>query len=196
MFSKSLMTMAGISAALMTFGAGHMVSNVQAQDKISAPVILIVDQARLMSASKAGNSVAEQLKTMQATANKELEAEIGRITKEAEELKSKQGKMDEKTYLEAAKRIALQQNNLPALREVKLRELALAEQKAVGQISEKMRPILKEIVDARGATVLLDRSAVMYAATDTDITSEVMGKLDLAISSVKVERISLQAPAK
>ena len=194
MFSKSLFSVAGIAAAAFAaFGALQVSATAQAQSDGKTPVILIVDQARLIATSKAGNSIAEQMKTLQATANKELEAEVGRITKEAEELKSKQGQMEEKAYIETAKRLAIQQNNLPVLREVKLRELALSEQKAIGQISEKMRPILKKIVEDRGATILLDRSAVMYASQNTDITEEVLTKLDAEISSVKVERVSLAA---
>ncbi|WP_306253851.1 OmpH family outer membrane protein [Parvularcula sp. IMCC14364] len=165
-------------------------STVVAQEE-AAPVILIVDQSRLLATSKAGKSVTEQMQALQTTANKELEETIGMIIAEAEELKSKEGSMDESVYLAEAQRLAIAQNNIPMLREIKVRELQAAEQKALGEISEIMRPILKEIVDSRGATLLLDRSAVMYASTDTDITEYVLGKLDEEITTVKVERIDL-----
>ena len=173
-----------------SFASSLGMSTVVAQEE-AAPVILIVDQSRLLATSKAGKSVTEQMQALQTTANKELEETIGMIIAEAEELKSKEGSMDESVYLAEAQRLAIAQNDIPMLREIKVRELQAAEQKALGEISEIMRPILKEIVDSRGATLLLDRSAVMYASTDTDITEYVLGKLDEEITTVKVERIDL-----
>ncbi|MCI5043542.1 MAG: OmpH family outer membrane protein [Aquisalinus sp.] len=185
MFGVVTLAAAGAFATEQSF-----IASAAAQEE-AAPVILIVDQARLLATSKAGKSVSEQMGALQTTANKELEETIGTIIAEAEELKAKQSSMDENVYLEEAKRLAVAQNNIPMLREIKVRELQVAEQRAIAEISEVMRPILKEIVDARGATLLLDRSAVMYASTTTDITEDVLEKLDGEISTVKVERIDL-----
>ncbi len=193
MSSKSVFNFVGLGAAILfgAVGVFQYFAPAVAQTDSNGPVILIVDQARLIGTSKAGKSIAEQMKSLQDTANKQLESEIGRIIKETEELKSKQGSMGDKAYLDQAKKLALQQNNIPVLRDIKVRELSLSEQKAIGEVSKVMRPILEEIVNARGATVLLDRSAVMYASTDTDITDEVLTKLDAKITSVKVEQVSL-----
>lgn len=156
-----------------------------------APVILIVNQAQVLAQSKAGQSIGPQLEKLQEEANQELNAEVEKIVKESEDLKKQKDLMAEDVWLEKAKQLAVKQNNLPVLREVKVRELSLAEQQAIGKINEKLTPILQKIVEARGATLLLDRSAVMYAAADTDITSEVIAELDKAITSVKVEKVSL-----
>ncbi|MGV6801822.1 MAG: OmpH family outer membrane protein [bacterium] len=161
-----------------------------------APVILIVDQARLVAASKAGASIAEQMKLLQDTANKELEKKVSALAKEAEDLKAKQGKVSDDEYAKQAQVLSIKQQNLTVLREIKVRELAAAEQNAIKAVGEEMRPILKEIVDARGATVLLDRSSVMYAATATDITDEALAKLDDKLTTVKVERVSLMNEKK
>ena len=93
--------------------------------------------------------------------------------------------------MEKAKQLSVKQNNLPALREVKVRELSISEQQALGKINDAMMPILKKIVEDRGATVMLDRSAVMYASVDTNITAEVIAELDKVLSTVKVEKVSL-----
>lgn len=193
------------SLAKLTFGAIAMVGTMvalpltpaaHAQDaQQQAPVILIVDQARIIAQSKAGNSIAEQMKTLQDTANKELERQIAAVVEEAEGLQAKKDDLPEEEYLQKAQQIAIKQNNLPVLREVKVRELSASEQKAIEVIGEEMRPILKEIVDARGATLLLDRSAVMYANSATDITDEVMAKLDEKLPTVKVERVRLAQKA-
>jgi outer membrane protein len=197
MFSKITTKIAtiAIAATASVFAFGQFAGNAEAEGETKSPIILIVDQTRVLATSTAGQSISEQMRVLQDTVNKELETQVATLVKEGEELKAKQGKMEEKAYLEAAKKIAFQQQNMPVLREVRIRELSLSEQQAFGQVSEKLRPILEEIVKERGATVLLDRSAVMYGATETDITQEVIDRLNEQITTVKVQRVSLQQQA-
>ena len=135
--------------------------------------------------------ITAKLKALQDSANTELNAEVEKINKETEDLKKQKDLMAEDVWMEKAKQLSVKQNNLPALREVKVRELSISEQQALGKINDAMMPILKKIVEDRGATVMLDRSAVMYASVDTNITAEVIAELDKVMSTVKVEKVSL-----
>ncbi|MEM9014325.1 MAG: OmpH family outer membrane protein [Pseudomonadota bacterium] len=183
------MAIAGaLSLAFAGLTAGAAVSPAAAQ---SQPVILIINQAQVIATSKAGKSMGPQLQKFQEEINKELNDEVEKITKESEDLKKQKDLMAEDVWMEKAKQVAVKQNNLPVLREVRVRELQLSEQQALGKISEVMKPILEEIVKERGATLLLDRSAVMFASVDNDITQEVITELDKKLSSVKVEKVDL-----
>ena len=178
----------GVSAVI---GAAAF-NGAEAQATRSAPVILILDQARVIAASKAGQSVKPQLEKLQETANKELNDQVASLTKEAEDLQKQRELLSEEVWTQRAQQVAIKQNNLPVLRDVKLKELSLSEQKAVGEISEAMRPILKKIVEANGATLMLERSAVMYYSEETDISAQVIAELDKKLKSVKVEKVDLQ----
>ena len=180
-FSAAAIALAGVvgSASL---------SQAVAQDQ---PVILIINQAQVIAQSKAGKSMGPQLQKLQETANTEINKEVEKITKESEDLKKQKDLMAEDVWMEKAKKLAVQQNNLPVLRDVRVRELQLSEQQALGKISEVMTPILEKIVKDRGATLLLDRSAVMYASVDNDITQEVISELDKKLSKVTVEKVDL-----
>lgn len=185
---------AAAGAALIAASGLAMSSSVTgaiAQQSQKAPVILILNQAQVMAQSKVGQSMRPQLQQLEDTANKELNAEVEKIVKEGEDLKKQKDLMAEDVWLERAKQLAVKQNNLPALREVKVRELSLSEQKALGAINQSLEPILKKIVEDRGATLLLERSAVMYASVDTDITAQVISELDKKMATVKVEKVSL-----
>lgn len=171
--------------------ASQALAQSASQSETSAPLILIVDQSRLIASSKAGKAVNDQLAVMQDQANAELQAVVEKLVKEQEDLRAQKGIMPEDQFLEQAKRLAVAQNNVPALRELKVRELSLSEQRAIQLISNEMRPILKQIVDERGATFLLDRSAVMYASQASDITDEVLVKLDEKLPTIKVERVKI-----
>ncbi len=182
-----------LTAALGVFGAvgAAAISSATAQQSGKAPVILILNQGQVLATSKAGQSMKPQLETLQKQANDELNAEVEKIVKEGEDLQKQKGLLSEDVWTQRAQQVAIKQNNLPTLREVKVRELSIAEQSAVQKINDAMLPILQSIVESRGATVLLDRSAVMYAAADTDITQQVITELDKKLSTVKVEKVSL-----
>lgn len=189
---RKLIGIAGAAFLAVTgLATGASVVSAQAQQAGKAPVILILDQAQVIAQSKAGMSMSTQLKALQDSANTELNAEVEKINKETEDLKKQKDLMAEDVWMEKAKQLSVKQNNLPALREVKVRELSISEQQALGKINDAMMPILKKIVEDRGATVMLDRSAVMYASVDTNITAEVIAELDKVLSTVKVEKVSL-----
>lgn len=182
-----------LAAALGVFGlvGAAAIGSATAQQAGKAPVILILNQGQVLATSKAGQSMKPQLDALQKQANDELNAEVEKIVKEGEDLQKQKGLLAEDVWTQKAQQVAVKQNNLPTLREVKVRELSIAEQTAVQKINDAMLPILQSIVEARGATVLLDRSAVMYAAADTDITQQVIAELDKKLSTVKVEKVSL-----
>ena len=189
---RKLIGIAGAAFLAVTgLAVGASVVSAQAQQSAKAPVILILDQAQVIAQSKAGMAMSTQLKALQDSANTELNAEVEKINKETEDLKKQKDLMAEDVWMEKAKQLSVKQNNLPALREVKVRELSISEQQALGKINDAMMPILKKIVEDRGATVMLDRSAVMYASVDTNITAEVIAELDKVLSTVKVEKVSL-----
>ena len=179
------LAISGLAATSVVF------DRAEAEADRSAPVILILNQNQVLSQTKAGKSIKPQLEALQKTAGDELNEEVSKLTKEAEDLKKQKGLLSDEVWTQKAQQIAVKQNNLPVLREVKLRELSLSEQKAVNEINTVMRPILKKIVEKNGATLLLERSAVMYASQETDITQEVINEIDKKLKSVKVERVDL-----
>ncbi len=186
--------LAGLGAAALAIVGGVSVSAItaaEAQQAAAAPVILTLNQSQVLAQSKAGQSIGPQLAKLQEEASLSLNAEIEKVVKEGEDLKKQKDLMAEDVWLERAKRVTEMQNNLPALRDVRVQELSLAEQNALAKISEVMNPILNDIVKKRGATLLLDRSTVLFASIDTDITQEVVAALDKEVSSVKVEKVSM-----
>lgn len=177
------------AAAALVAAAGVGAAPAAAQQK--APVILIVNQQQVLAQSKAGVSIQNQLQKLQESANTDLNAQIQAMVKEQEDLEKQKDLMAQNVWQEKARALAAKQNNLPALREVKVRELQISEQQALGKLNESLTPILKKIVDSKGATLLLDRSAVIFGAADTDITAQVISELDKAVSTVAVQKVNL-----
>ncbi|MEM6413607.1 MAG: OmpH family outer membrane protein [Pseudomonadota bacterium] len=182
------------AAALMACGffVGSGVAPVEAQADKKAPVILIVDRARLVGQSKAGKTIPDQAKSVQESVRKELEAEAGKLKSDIEKYQKNASLMSEEVRAKTEQELALRQRvSLPQQTQIVEQAFVAAVQNAEAKVLVESRPILKSIVESRGATILLDRSAVMYAAPETDITEEVIKKLDKKITKVDVEKISL-----
>ncbi|MEO0400218.1 MAG: OmpH family outer membrane protein [Pseudomonadota bacterium] len=183
----------GVAALVASgFMAGASLSQVEAQSDEKAPVILIVDRARLVGQSKAGQTIPDQAKAVQESVRKELEAEATKLKTDIEKYQKNASLMSEEVRAKTEQELAMRQRvALPQQAQIVEQAFVAAVQNAEAKVLVESRPILKEIVDSRGATILLDRSAVMYAAPETDITEEVIGKLDKKMKTVDVEKISL-----
>ena len=181
------MTLKGVFALLVS----AMIAVSASASAADQPVILIIDQAKVMATSKAGVSINGQMANLEEAANKFLADEQQRILKEAEELKQKKANMEEAKFVEQAKRLNEAQSNMPSLQQIKKQEIALTQQKSYAAVLKALDPILKEVVEQKKATLLLDRSAVMFAADSTDVTDEVIKKLNASMATYTVEPVVL-----
>ncbi len=190
---KKLATGAGVFALVAaSFMSGAMIDSVEAQSKAKAPVILIVDRARLVGQSAAGKTIPDQAKSVQDSVRKELEAEAAKLKADVEKYQKNASLMSDEVRQKTEQELAArQQVILPQQAQIMEQAFVAAVENAQAKVLVESQPILKEIVDDRGATILLDRSAVMYAAPETDVTQEVLSKLDKKLKTVEVQKISL-----
>lgn len=189
-----IFSIAAAAATLAGAGlfAGAALDGAQAQKRGQAPVILVVNMEQLVAQSKAGQTIPEQAEKVRANVVKELEGEASKLNKDIEDFEKNQSLMSEEVRQKTGQELAMRrQVALPQRAQIAEQAFRIAVQNAQGKILQESQPILKEIVDKRGATVLLDRAAVMYAATETDVTDEVIKELDKKMNSVEVQQVSL-----
>jgi outer membrane protein len=155
-------------------------------------VILVVDRNALVSQSAAGKTIPSQAQSIRAAIEKELTAEADKLKKDIESYQKNGSLMSEEVRQKTEKELAArQQVVLPQQAQIMEQAFTLALQNAENQILNESAPILKSIVDKRGATLLVDRAVVMYGAPETDITAEVIAELDKKLKNVTVEKITL-----
>lgn len=189
---KSMNLAAAGLAALALAGAGVAAVTSAAAQGSKPAIILMVDRAALVSQSAAGKTIPTQANAIKTGIEKELQAEADKLKKDIENYQKNGQLMSEdvrkKTEQELAAR---QQVVLPQQAQIMEQAFTLAVQNAEAQVLNESRPILKSIVDKRGATLLVDRAVVMYGAPETDITAEVIAELDKKLKNVAVEKITL-----
>jgi outer membrane protein len=173
-------------------GAGALLSGAEAQSAAKPPVILIVDTQMLVAQSDAGKTIPTQATTIKSAIEKELQAEADKLKKDIENYQKGASLMSDEVRKKTEQDLAVrQQVALPQQAQIMEQVFAGAVQNAQTKILQESQPIMKTILDRRGATVLLDRQAVLYAAPETDITQEVMTELNKKLKTVAVQKVTL-----
>ncbi|NWG92442.1 MAG: OmpH family outer membrane protein [Parvularculaceae bacterium] len=191
--TRKFLTIAGALALLGGgIGAGALMSAAEAQSAAKAPVILIVDQGVIVSQSDAGKTIPGQANTIKANIQKEFDAEAEKLKKDIENYQKGAALMSEEVRKKSEQELAMrQQVQLPQQAQIMEQVFGQVVQVAQAKILQESQPIMKSIVDKRGATLLIDRSAVMYAAPETDITKEVLAELNKKMKTVEVQKVTL-----
>ena len=158
---------------------------------LSAPVnaaedVLIVNLQYVVSQSKSGVSLRKQSEGL----NKEV---IELRDEVSNDLQAKGKKLEEDKTLLAPEVFQERLNSLQTEAESKQQELQTkvqkiqeAIQRASASIDSVMSPILPEIVNEKGAKILLDRQAILFGDPKLDISAEVVKRLNKRLPDIKV----------
>lgn len=190
---KQVFALSGALALIAAgFAGGAFLGDAEAQSNGKPPVILVVDRAQLVTQTKAGKTIPAQAEEVRKSVEKELEAEAQKLQKDIDDFKKNASLMSDEVRQKTEQELAGRyQVGLPQRVQIMEQAFSTVVQQAQAKILVESQPILKDIVEKRGATVLLDRASVMYAAPETDVTQEVIAALDKKFPAVEVQKISL-----
>jgi Skp family chaperone for outer membrane proteins len=165
----------------------------QQNNQLPAPKVLVINRPAIMQASKVGQDIARQVQAYANQAKAEMEGQAKALQTEGQALQQqiailapdvKQKKIDEYQKKEAALQGMAQR------REQQIQGGVIAAQQ---QVEAVMGPILQGIMQQRGANMILDKSAVVFASSSAfDITQAAIDQLNQKMSTVKV---TLQNPS-
>jgi outer membrane protein len=194
---SKIIALAGAAALGLTALAGSAAVNNASAQAAKAPIILIIDQQQIASQSAAGKTIPGQAKSIEASVKAELQAEADKLKKDIENFQKNGSLMSEEVRVKTERELqARAQGVLPQQQQIMSQAFDMAVQNAGAKILNEASPIIKSIVDKRGGTLVLDRSMVVYASAESDITAEVIAELDKKMKTVAVERVSLAEVTK
>lgn len=151
------------------------------------PKIVVLDRAAIMQFSKAGQDIAKQMQAYSAQAKADLQGQ-GRALEEEE--RSLQQQVAILAPDVKAKKIAAfqaKQQGLQGQVAKKDEQMRYAFAQARAQMETKLGPILQGLVKARGANMVLDKQAVVFATQGGfDITGDAINQLNQQLPSLKV----------
>jgi Skp family chaperone for outer membrane proteins len=151
------------------------------------PKIVVLDRAAIMTFSKAGQDVAKQMQAYSNQAKNELAARGKALQNDGRTLQQQVAILAPDVK---AKRIAAFQAKQQALQaqvQKKDEQMRYAFAQARQQMEGKLGPILQGLVKARGANMVLDKQAVVFAtAGGFDITGDAINQLNQQLPTLKV----------
>ena len=152
------------------------------------PKIVVLDRAAIMTFSKAGQDVAKQMQAYSNQAKNELAARGKALQNEGRTLQQQVAilapDLKAKKLADFQAREQALQNEVQKKDEQMRGAFAIARQTMEG----KLGPILQQLVKERGADLVLDKQAVVFApsASGFDITGDAIKRLDQQMPSMKI----------
>lgn len=153
----------------------------------TAPLIVVIDRAQILHDSKVGQDIARQVQAFANQAKADLEAQGRALQAQGQQLQQQVAVLsaDERQKRVAAfeaKQTAFR--NAAAIKDAQIKQtFALAS----GEVGKQLGPLVEQIVKERGASMVLDKQAVIYADSNAfDITGETINRLNQKITTYKV----------
>jgi outer membrane protein len=185
--------MSGLAAALIVTGfVVNQAVNDSAEAQVTIPVILVINRAQLLNESEAGKNVAEQAETLRETIAGELKVDFDTLNKEQEELIAQQAVLAQDVLQQRVEKLRVKQQDFQIEQEIKNREYQASVAKATNEIGKVLEPILADIIRERSATMLIDKSMLIYSTPDIEVTAEAMKRLNEKLTQVAVERVKVE----
>lgn len=151
-----------------------------------APSILVVDRGAIVRTSVAGKDLIRQIDEY----GKAMEAKYGeeekKLRADAQELQEQAGVLSPEARQKRERELRDRSESLQR----KVQEEQAAIQNGINiartEIEKALGPILNTLFQERGATIMLDRGAIVLGSVDIDVTSEVIRRLDQVLPSITV----------
>ncbi len=177
--------------------AGFMfANNAHAQSKT-----LVVDYNKVINDSKAGKSIARQLKTIASSMQNEVKAEMRSLENEGKSVQAstkglKLSDLKSRPDIqEKIKKFEMKKQKTALEMQYKDAEMKKTQAVALQKVAKKMNTIIASIARERGADLVIDTSASYYYTPSVDITATVLSRLDSQMPSVSVVRERLPRKA-
>ncbi len=159
---------------------------------------LVVDYNKVINQSKAGKSIAKQLKAIATSMQNEINTQVKSLETEGKSVQNSTKGI--KTMEDLKSRPDLQQkikkfevNKQKTAIEVKYKDAEMKKTQAVAlqKVAKKMNAIIANVARERGADMVVDVNSTIYASPNVDISSTVLSRLDSQLPSVVVTRVRL-----
>jgi outer membrane protein len=149
--------------------------------------VLVIDRQGLMRGSNVGQDIARQVQDLTRTAETELKGEGQALQRERADLERQVAILApdvkaQKIKAFQSKEAAFQQKLQARQNQIRY-GVALAQR----QVEAVAGPIVQSIMQQRGATVMIDRQAIVVGAPGIDVTSVAIQMLNQKLPTVKVQ---------
>ncbi len=164
------------------------------------PKFLLIDRQAILRLSKVGQDVSRQIEQYSNQAKAEIAGQQKSLQAEAQKLQQQVAILAADVKAQRVKAFEDKQAGMQAAAEKKEQMIQGGFLKAQQTIAQTLEPILMNIMKQRGANMILDKNALVYASPDAvktfDITAAAIEQLNQKLPSLKVSLVAPPAPGK
>ncbi len=162
--------------------------------------VIVMDYERVLTTSVAGRDVEAKLRQIAEQMQAELQPEQTAVQTEAQALQTAtRGQTQEQIQRNSSlnQRVTAFNTRAEAFRAqqvARARDLEYTRQQALLEFNRQVEPIVTEVMNARRAGVVVDRSSVQIMAEGVDATPDIISRLDQRVRTINVTRQTAPAP--
>ena len=185
-----------VAAAVAAVSTLALSSSALAQAAAAPPVthgapingMCVVSIEGAVGGSTVGKYVDSRLQQIVAQVQAELGAERTAIDNEAKALDAQRSSLDQNTFEQRGASLQVRASALQRKAQLRDREVQATEQKALARVGDEMEPLIRQVYQQKGCSVLLQRTAVVIANPAMDITPQVVTALNAKITQFAFDR--------
>jgi outer membrane protein len=162
--------------------------NAARAEKMAPAVIAFIDYQKILRDAVAAKNIRQQIQVFRDEFQGELALSEESLRNEEQELKRQRALLSAEVF--SAKRRAFEDNVARAQRSVQDRNRMLdrSYSQAMNQISVSVRKIVADMSEGLGFNYVVERSQIMFAKRDFNITKQVLEQLNAKLPTVEVPR--------
>ena len=182
---KRFLAILALSAPMvLAAGAG---AETKADDKPTALVVAVVDGAKLTQFAKAMKAAQEEAEKLAKRFDADFTAEQKKLQSEYQQLEKDRLKITGQEYDQRLQRLNTRFAEVRRTAQIRQEQMARAVRYVQVQFRNEVVKVIQAIAVESGYTLVLERTAVLHAAAQLDITDKVLERLDKAQIQVKFE---------
>ena len=178
----------GWASAVLVFGLMHVTGPAMGQDTAAEPIpvaaVAVVDMERIFQKAKAAQSVGAQVQTFFDAGRAEITSREEQLRQDQQELARQRPLLSPEAYREREQAFRANVSALDARRRDLDGQLQNLRTRGEIAIRRAMVPIFAELSLARGITMIVARTQIMFAVRSTDLTDDVLTRLDEVLPDV------------
>ena len=164
--------------------------------QLPAPKILVINRQAILQFSKVGQDIQRQVQAYANQAKNDMAAQSKALQAEGAALQQQVAILSGDAKQKKIDAFQSKENGLQATAQRKEMAIQGGLLKAQGQVEQVLGPILQGLLQQRGANMILDKNAVVFANSAAfDITQPAIDQLNQKLSSLKVTLDASAAPA-
>jgi Skp family chaperone for outer membrane proteins len=157
----------------------------------AAPVsVAIVDVQQLLTESKAGKNIQDQLEKRKAAFLTEINKQEQTLREDQKKLTDQRTSLSAEEFSKKAEEFETKLNSTRSTAQEQKKALEDSAVKALGTLRDEIIKITKAVSTEKGYNLVVTRQSVVLSDSGFDITAEVMEKLNTDISQIALDKAS------